>query len=171
MRWVIIMIVSVFDPLAVLMLVAVNWSLRRRPEDGTFEINHYPGYHQEWVPDSESWPPYEADFPNAEEVDEPPIKEAKQEWSVGEPPDWTGQDDKRADIVGQNGNDGLHYQSTEPSVGVTTTEEEPEVKTIGRFQQDLLEKKLKRQQKDDINSYDSPSKEFNISDPDNTWYR
>jgi hypothetical protein len=170
-RWVIIMIVSVFDPLAVLMLVAVNWSLRRRPEDEKPEINPYVGWHQEWVPDSEAWPPYEPNFPNAEEVDEPAIKEAKQEWSVGEPPDWTGQDDERADIVGQNGNDGLHYKSTEPSIGVTTTEEEPEVKTIGRFQQDLLEKKLKRQQKDDINSYDSPSKEFNISDPDNTWYR
>jgi hypothetical protein len=163
-RWVIIMIVSVFDPLAVLMLVAVNWSLTRRPEDGTFEINHYPGYHQEWVPDSESWPPYEPNFPDVSEVDEPPI--ASTDLDV----EWPN-DESRVDIVGQNGNEGLHYESTEPSIGVTTSEEEPDIKTMGRFQKDLLEKKLKRQQKDDINSYNSPSKEFNIGDPDNTWYR
>jgi hypothetical protein len=170
-RWVIIMIVLVFDPLAVLMLVAVNWSLtKRRPEDETPEINPYVGWHQEWVPNTESWPEWNAEV--TEDFDPRP-DEGKQDtsWSIGEPPDWTGQDDKRADIIGQNGNDGIHYESVEPSIGVTTTEEEPEVKTIGRFQQDLLEKKLKRQAKDDINSYDSPSKEFNISDPDNTWYK
>ena len=170
-RWVIIMIVLVFDPLAVLMLVAVNWSLtKRRPEDETPEINPYVGWHQEWVPNTESWPEWNAEV--TEDFDPRP-DEGKQDtsWSIGEPPDWTGQDDKRADIIGQNGNDGIHYESVEPSIGVTTTEEEPEVKTIGRFQQDLLEKKLKRQSKDDINSYNSPSKEFNISDPDNTWYK
>jgi hypothetical protein len=174
-RWVIIMIVLVFDPLAVLMLVAVNWSLtKRRPEDETPEINPYVGWHQEWVPNTESWPEWNAEV--TEDFDPRP-DEGKQDtsWSIGEPPDWTGQDDKRADTIGQNGNDGIHYESVEPSIGVTSTEIEipspEEPKVIGRFQQDLLEKKLKRQPKDDINSYDSPSKEFNINDPDNTWYR
>ena len=100
-RWVIIMIVSVFDPLAVLMLVAVNWSLKKSqpkvepPKEG---------WHQEWVPDSEAWPPYEPEFLDTEEP-------TKTEWSIGEPPVWP-EDDNRVDIIGSNGNDGIHYDDT-----------------------------------------------------------
>jgi hypothetical protein len=37
-RWVIIMIVLVFDPLAVLMLIAANWNMKREKEDFGLEI-------------------------------------------------------------------------------------------------------------------------------------
>lgn len=37
-RWVIIMIVAVFDPLAVLMLVAANWQMKRDRKDAGLEI-------------------------------------------------------------------------------------------------------------------------------------
>ena len=177
-RWVIIMIVLVFDPLAVLMLVAVNWSLKRRQP----EVEKPEGWHQVWEPTSEAWPPYEPNFPDADEVDPPEYTEGKEDISWDRPldiklhvPDWTDEDDIRADIIGQNGNDGDHYkEAPEPTLGISTFESEPESeepKTMGRFQRELHEKKLKRQQKDDINSYNSPSKEFNIGDPDNTWYR
>lgn len=48
-RWVIIMIVLVFDPLAVLMLVAVNWSLKKRqpevePEELPEDISQWINY-------------------------------------------------------------------------------------------------------------------------------
>lgn len=168
-RWVIIMIVMVFDPLAVLMLVAVNWSLKKRkPED---EVKPE-GWEQVWQPTTEAWPPYEPDF-----LDETanPITEGKQDitWTIGEPPEWP-EDDNRVDIIGQNGNDGDHYkEAPEPTLGISTTESEPEEqKTMGRFQRELHEKKLKRQQQqDDINSYTGKSKEFDIGDPENTWYR
>jgi hypothetical protein len=90
-RVVILMIVSVFDPLAVLMLVAANWSLKhiRKEEEPIPE-----GWHKEWVPDSEAWPPYEPDFPDVDEVEE------KVEWPENE---------SRIEIIGPNGNDGLHY--------------------------------------------------------------
>ena len=144
-RWVIIMIVLVFDPLAVLMLVAVNWSLKKRqpkyPPEPIVEKENDPevvkgytdslagrtpeGWHQEWVPDSEAWPSYNPE---------------KEEWSVGPPPVWP-EDDERADIVGQNGNDGLHYDEvptapppppdeTEPSVGININEYNSPSKTI-----------------------------------------
>ena len=37
-RWVIIMIVSVFDPLAVLLLIAANWNMRREKQNAGLEI-------------------------------------------------------------------------------------------------------------------------------------
>jgi len=97
-RWVIIMIVLVFDPLAVLMLVAVNWSLKKRqskyPPEPIVEKENDPeivkaytdslagrtpeGWHQEWVPDSESWPEYEPD-----EVPTAPPPPEKTEPAVG----------------------------------------------------------------------------------------
>ena len=68
-RWVIIMIVLVFDPLAVLMLVAVNWSLKKSQP----KVKDPEDWHEEWVPDTEVWPPYDPDFiePN-DEIKTPP---------------------------------------------------------------------------------------------------
>lgn len=37
-RWVIIMIVSVFDPLAVLLLIAANWNMKREKENAGLEV-------------------------------------------------------------------------------------------------------------------------------------
>lgn len=149
-RWVIIMIVLVFDPLAVLMLVAVNWSFKKSQP----KVEPPQGWHQEYVPDTEAWPPYDPEFLDPS---------LKTEWTVGPPPEWP-EDEDRVDIIGSNGNDGLHYDEPTPE-----PEPEPDVKNMGRFQRDLYEKKLKRQE--DINSYNSPSKDFDISDPDNQWFR
>jgi hypothetical protein len=59
-RAVIIIIVAVFDPLAVVLLLAsqysFQWFRRVREEDDNRE-----GWHQEWIPDSEAWPEWEAD--------------------------------------------------------------------------------------------------------------
>jgi hypothetical protein len=56
-RWVIILLVFVFDPLALILILAaeqtIAWSRKEREERK--------GWHQEWVPDSEAWPEWEAD--------------------------------------------------------------------------------------------------------------
>ena len=56
-RWVIILLVFVFDPLALILILAAEqtivWSRKEREERK--------GWHQEWVPDSEAWPKYEDD--------------------------------------------------------------------------------------------------------------
>ena len=70
-RWVIILIVLVFDPLALVLILAA---------DQTFEW-HRPkrkdGWEQVWQPKSEAWPPYEPDFPDREadkyEPDDAPL--------------------------------------------------------------------------------------------------
>lgn len=85
-RAVIIIIVAVFDPLAVVLLLASQYSFQwfRRVQD---EENKRKGWHQEWVPDSEdpwrdmdpitdeqfddirkAWPPYDPDFLDIEEI-------------------------------------------------------------------------------------------------------
>jgi len=148
-RWVIIMIVLVFDPLAVLMLVAVNWSLKKRqpkyPPEPIVEKENDPevvkgytdslagrtpeGWHQEWIPNSEAWPPYEPDFP---EVKEEPVKKAKRKkrkWLEPEPPplpEEASWDKDRMDTIAQNGNDGTHYDPDEYVSLAKTIEQEVE---------------------------------------------
>lgn len=84
-RWVIILIVSVFDPLAVLMLVAANWSLKHTRKEEVIPQDDDPNFDD----DEEVWDDFFKEEP-----------EEKVEWP---------EDDDRADIVGQNGNEGLHY--------------------------------------------------------------
>jgi hypothetical protein len=56
-RWVIILLVFVFDPLALILILAaeqtIAWARREQEERK--------GWHQEWVPDTEAWPEWEAD--------------------------------------------------------------------------------------------------------------
>ena len=60
-RWVIILIVLVFDPLALVLILAADqtfeWHRPKRRDD----------WEQVWQPKSEAWPPYEPDFPDREE--------------------------------------------------------------------------------------------------------
>jgi hypothetical protein len=101
-RIVILMIVSVFDPLAVLMLVAANWSLKHRKEEEPDETRE--GWHQEWVPDSEAWPEWD-DLPEAtEDFDPRPEPAETVEWP---------EDETRIETIGPNGNDGLHYDQVD----------------------------------------------------------
>ena len=144
-RWIIIMIVLVFDPLAVLMLVAFNWSLKKSQPK-------VEGWHEEFVPDSETWPKYELDDgPLTDQQYEKIQEEANKTWSVGPPPVWP-EDDKRSDIIGQNGNDGIHYDEVptappppppkEPSLGANINEYDSPSKTIEQEVDDLNQKPL-----------------------------
>lgn len=57
-RWVIILLVLVFDPLALVLILAaeqtIEWARTDRKEAKKPE-----GWHQEWVPDSEAWPEWD----------------------------------------------------------------------------------------------------------------
>ena len=137
-RWVIIMIVLVFDPLAVLMLVAVNWSLKKRQPEVEDDLSKWKNYPINLDPIEKPFlhnimrpgfdPTVGGDISVTEgkqDVDTP------NEWSIGEPPIWP-EDDGRIDVVSQNGNDGLHYEDTvptapppppeEPSMGININE-------------------------------------------------
>jgi hypothetical protein len=64
-RWVIILLVFVFDPLALILILAAEQTIMWAREDKkkTAKTNQTvkQGWHQEWVPDTEAWPKYEAD--------------------------------------------------------------------------------------------------------------
>lgn len=102
-RWVIILIVSVFDPLAVLMLVAANWSLKhaRKEEPKDDDPNFDDDENNEGAWD---------DF----------FKEEPQEII-----EWP-EDETRVDIIGMNGNEGLHYDEVDKGWDPKFDLEEPE---------------------------------------------
>ena len=145
-RWVIIVIIFVFDPLAVLLLIAsqytFNWYREERnnavaeekkdepnndddgpedpdgdgPPDGQDNGSEEP-VSEEQVQDTEDNPTgsNEVDTTISEEV--PVSKEEKNELA-----DWE-ENNERMDVIGQNGNDGLHYEE------VTEIEDEQEIES------------------------------------------
>ena len=139
-RIVILMIVAVFDPLAVLMLVAVNWSLKKsQPKVETHE-----GWEQVWQPKSENpWANWDDNPIATEDFDPRPEEPAQVEWP---------KDDIRTDIIGQNGNDGDHYEEViptppppppeEPSLGININEYNSPSKTIEEEVDELNHKPL-----------------------------
>jgi len=150
-RIVILMIVAVFDPLAVLMLVAVNWSLKKSQPKIVRE-----GWEQVWQPKSENpWADWDDKPTVSDDFDprpEPDYSQGGWDSSFTLDPeviknDWTEEDDKRADIIGQNGNDGDHYDEVvptapppapeEPSLGININEYVSPSKTIEEEVEDL----------------------------------
>ena len=111
-RWVIIMIVLVFDPLAVLMLVAVNWSLKKRQ----------PEVEPEELPEDLSpWLNYPID------LKKPKRKPRKRKWLEPDPvplPEEAEWNEDRIDTIAQNGNDGTHYDPDEYVSPSKTIEQE-----------------------------------------------
>ena len=111
-RLVIMIIMVVFDPLAVLLLIAANLTLTL----GKKEEIKPEGWKQEWVPESESWPPY----------------------------DWP-EDTNRVDDAGQNGNDGEHYGEVDKNIVEVEKEnitniEEPVVEDINQYESPAKQK-------------------------------
>ena len=94
-RLVIIIIMVVFDPLAVLLLIAGNISLLQRKEETKPK-----DWEQVWQPKSEAWP----------------------------------EDDKRAKIVGQNGNDVEHYGEVEETIVKVEKENITNVEDINEYE-------------------------------------
>ena len=58
-RWVIILLVLVFDPLALVLILAAEQTIEWARADR--KLKKAEGWHQEWVPDTETWPKYELD--------------------------------------------------------------------------------------------------------------
>ena len=146
-RWVIIMIVSVFDPLAVLMLVGYNWTLKRKeePEAQDFfdrgkeiakaldEARVPEGWQRVWQPKSEEWPKYELDDgPLTDEQietikEESGIPQEKREWHPSLNIDVSDALDKEIEKLFE-GEDVIASPAPppEPTLGVKTIEQEVE---------------------------------------------
>ena len=146
-RWVIIMIVSVFDPLAVLMLVGYNWTLKRKEEPEAQEFFDRgkeiakaldeadpAGWEQVWQPKSEAWPKYELDDgPLTDEqietiVEESGITQENREWDPSFNIDTSKEPDKEIEKLFE-GDDVIASPAPpppEPNLGIKTIEQEVE---------------------------------------------
>jgi hypothetical protein len=147
-RLVIMIIMVVFDPLAVLLLIAANLTLTLGKKKEERE-----GWRQEWVPDSETWPPYEPGFLDEEpkyELDDGPltdeqITKIRQEANVDDniAMDKFFDDGKKIAKAVDN-NDGKFFGEVEKN----TVEVEKE--NITNIDDPIVE---------DINEYQSPAKQ------------
>lgn len=78
-RWVIILLVFVFDPLALILILAAEQTIAWARDDKKkkdIEDKQREGWHQEWVPDTEAWPEWD------DEVTDEQIEAIKQEANV-----------------------------------------------------------------------------------------
>lgn len=78
-RWVIILLVFVFDPLALILILAAEQTIAWARDDkkkADTEAKQREGWHQEWIPDTEAWPEWD------DEVTEEQIEAIKQEANV-----------------------------------------------------------------------------------------
>jgi len=98
-RWVIITLIFVFDPLAVLLVIAANMSIKDRQQ------TKKPIKETTVASVGKNW---------EDEFKEEPAQ--MQEW-------YSEEDEKRMDIIGQNGNEGLHYEEVEANTITPETKE------------------------------------------------
>lgn len=85
-----LVIIFVFDPLAISLVIAANFALdQARPKRNLYGEEEYDEEDNTWD----------------EFIEEETFEDSKDPF----PPDYTEDDEKRMDIIGQNGNDGEHY--------------------------------------------------------------
>ena len=86
-NWLLLIIIFVFDPLAISLVVAANFAFNQANRKNLYG-----------------------------EVEEPTLKKQakKTDWE-----NYTEEDEKRMDVIGQNGNDGEHYEEEEHPVPLT----------------------------------------------------
>jgi len=177
-RWVIIVIIVVFDPLAVLLLIAsqytFNWSREGKDyvtteeedesdDDGPGPEDPNPNGPTDG-PDreSEAGVPVEQDQDpqqtqkEIEDWDEATQKETEglvddfynEEAPVSKEDQWYEENDERMDIIGQNGNDGLHYnevdQLKEQIASTYTTVEKKELESSEESNKTSIQEKAEK---------------------------
>ena len=103
-NWLLLVIIFVFDPLAISLVVAANFAFAQA----------FPKKEEDLILDLPDFNPFPSDseaelYPEEEKVD-------LNNWDIEEA-------EKRMDIIGQNGNEGLHYDDTEIKEYIATAED------------------------------------------------
>jgi len=107
-NWLLLVIIFVFDPLAISLVVAANFAFAQAFPKKNEEIPIPDVFEDE---EFEDW--------DEEEI-LPPTEEIEEEIDIN---NWDIEEaEKRMDIIGQNGNDGLHYDDTEIQESIKTLE-------------------------------------------------
>ena len=139
-NYLLLTIIFVFDPLAIALVIAANYSFEQLRKKYRENI-----YGEKVIVENKQ----DIEVQNEEE-----IKDLSTSFNVGDylPEEW---DEERIDIIGQNGNDGLHYyeeeeeKETPPVQEVTIEELEqrlaniPKTKKFGPFGRKAIEAKIK----------------------------
>tara|TARA_R110001592_G_scaffold142987_5_gene365434 strand:+ start:9284 stop:10531 length:1248 start_codon:yes stop_codon:yes gene_type:complete len=142
-NWFLLLIVFVFDPLAIAMVIAANFAFSqiRKPEID-FDLDNPPPPNYKLKNDVEKYKEIKIEkedviMDNMENVTIPKIQEDI----------YTEKDEKRMNVIGQNGNDGIHYEfndinkklSEEEILGLDTVEFRGE----GHIEQESIENEEK----------------------------
>ena len=127
-NWLLLIIIFVFDPLAISLVVAANFAF-----DKAYPKRKENLYGEKVEDKFSEWDEFIEN--ETEEVEEEIVEEKLPDEARGfQPPNYE-EDDRRMDIIGQNGNDGIHYDQV-PVEDVEVKEEEIEtnrpVKVIQR---------------------------------------
>ena len=116
-NWFLLLIVFVFDPLAIALVIAANFAfskLVRKEEEVEDYFIHRNKHLEKLVENKIEEEPFEEEkwIPKTEEFDNIPeeIKDKEDQLMLD-----TEESEKRMNIIGQNGNDGLHYDKIEPT--------------------------------------------------------
>jgi hypothetical protein len=138
-NWLLLVIIFVFDPLAISLVVAANFAFGQA----------FPKKEEDLILDLPDFDPFPSDaeaelYPEEEKVD-------LNNWDIEEA-------EKRMDIIGQNGNEGLHYDDTEIREYISTAEDKIMAATKSIIEKQKIEdSKLK-------DKLDAANKEINELD-------
>jgi len=131
-NWFLLLIVFVFDPLAIALVVAANFAFSQikkpeefivetkgiSPEDVKMSVPEGMEFNKPY-PMPKSWYDPKSDEGLKEMLDKQKAISRELDKNDEEPKEelYTEEDEKRMDVIGQNGNDGIHYDNV-----ITTTE-------------------------------------------------
>jgi hypothetical protein len=104
-NWLLLIIIFVFDPLAISLVVAANFAFAQA----------FPKKEEDLILDLPDFDP----FPSDAEAELYPVEEEKVDLNNLD----MEEAEKRMDIIGQNGNEGLHYDDTEIKEYIATAED------------------------------------------------
>ena len=150
-NWLLLVIIFVFDPLAISLVVAANFAFAQAFPKKEEEIDDYD---EDWDIEES----FNTELIEDIEVNEPEEvieeKEDLSNWDIEEV-------EKRMDIIGQNGNEGLHYDDTEIKEYISTAEDKIMAATKSIMEKQKVEdNKLK-------NKLDAANEEINELDKAN----
>lgn len=137
-----LVIIFVFDPLAISLVVAANFAFDKAYPKRKWKENLY----GETVEDK---PKKTEPFITEEELNEELFSRSDSDF----PLQYTAEDEKRMDIIGQNGNDGEHYEEEEIEVdpGLKLTTRDGKEKDLGNYLKNVMSKiKVKKRDDDDL---------------------
>ena len=203
-RWVIVVIIFVFDPLAILMLIASQYAFQYAREDRGIgnaiteekdDESDSDGGSED--PDGDGPPDgkdrgSEESVPEEQTVDPEQVQKALDDWDVGTQKETQGlvedlnadwyEENERIDIIGQNGNDGLHYQEIDQFTEedpVSKEEKNQELKKIvneyANVEQDTdlnntsLEEESKKKVIESSGEFRLTEEQLDILDQDSSW--